>query len=95
MIPQDAKDKVIESWAVGATLAQRAIRCSGNKTSLQPAELERLLQATFAMGMTIAMVSIHAEVRTCPPEELVQYIQDIYLTECGDSGKVIFHTDEA
>lgn len=95
MLPQDIKDQIIDAWAIAATLSQRAIRCSGKVTELAPAEFERLLQCTFAMGMTISLISSNPKARAYPPEQLLEYIQDIYLTECGESTKVFFHTDEA
>jgi len=95
MLPQDIRDQIIDAWAMAATLSQSAIRCSGNDTKLTPAELERLLQCTFSMGMTISLISSSPKAQAYPPEQILEYIQGIYLTECGDSTKVFFHTDEA
>lgn len=95
MLSQKAKDEIMDAWAIGVTLAQRAIRCSGKNADLSPKDLERLLQSTFAMAMTFALSTTNPEVRACSPEQLWDYIQGIYLTECGDSSKVFFHTDEA
>ncbi len=95
MLSQKTKDEIMDAWAMAATLAQRTIQCSGTITKLNPEELERLLQSTFAMGMTISLISLNPKVRDYPPEQLLDYIQGIYLTECGDSSKVFFHTDEA
>ncbi len=95
MLPQDIRDQIIDAWAIAATLSQSAIRCSGKGTELAPAELERLLQCTFTMGMTINLISSSPKARAYPPDQLLEYIQGIYLTECGESTKVFFHTDEA